>query len=135
MAKAGLPLATGLRAMQADLPSGRLSRAVDLLVGSIEAGMPVDVALGRAAAWLPAHLRGMLAAGVHSGRLAEVLQESLAYEQLQAESRRRMSSVMAYPMVVLTVFLAWFAFVLFALMPNLIQIYDDFGILLADLEH
>jgi type IV pilus assembly protein PilC len=128
MAKAGLPLATGLRAMQADLPSGRLSRAVDLLVSSIEAGTPVDIALSRAAAWLPAHLRGMLAAGVHSGRLAEVLQESLTYEQLQAESRRRMSWLIAYPMVVFTVFLGWSAFVLLVLVPNFTEIFYDFGI-------
>ena len=50
-------------------------------------------------------LRGMLAAGVHSGRLAEVLQESLAYEQLKAETGRRVKSVMAYPLVVLGVLL------------------------------
>jgi general secretion pathway protein F len=130
LAKAGLPLAAGLRAMQADLPSGRLSKAVHLLAGWLEAGVPVDQALAQAAAWLPGHIRGMLAAGVHSGRLPEVLQESLAYEQLQAESRRRMSAVMAYPLIVFTVFLGWLAFVLCLLMPSMSQVYDDFGVYL-----
>lgn len=128
LAKAGLPLAAGLRAMQADLPGGRLSKAVDMLVGWVEAGTPVDVALGRTAAWLPPHLRGMLAAGVHSGRMAAVLQESLAYEQLQAESGRRMASVMAYPVMIFTLFLAWVAFVLFAVVPQFVEVFNDFGV-------
>ena len=126
--KAGLPLAAGLRAMQADLPRGKFSKAVGVLAAEIEGGTPLDVALTEAAVWLPAHLRGMLAAGVHSGRLAEVLQESLAYEQLKAETGRRVKSVMAYPLVVLGVLLAWFVFVFCVLIPPLGEIYDDFGV-------
>jgi type II secretory pathway component PulF len=117
-----------LRAMQSDLPRGRLSRAIDVLASSLEAGKPTATAMAQAAGWLPAHVRGMLAAGVHSGRLAEVLEESLAQEQLRAESRRRMISVMAYPMFVLTLFLGWMAFVLIVLMPSMNDIYTGFQI-------
>ncbi|HEY1785206.1 MAG TPA: type II secretion system F family protein [Pirellulales bacterium] len=126
--KAGLPLAAGLRAMQSDLPRGKFSNAVGILADEIEGGAPLDVALTEAAVWLPAHLRGMLAAGVRSGRLAEVLQESLAYEQLKAETGRRIKSILAYPLVVLAVLLAWLVFVFCVLIPPLAGIYADFGV-------
>jgi type II secretory pathway component PulF len=126
--KAGLPLAAGLRAMQADLPRGKFSKAVGVLAGEIEGGTPLDIALTEAAVWLPVHLRGMLAAGVRSGRLAEVLQESLAYEQLKAETGRRIKSIVAYPFILLVVFLAWMLFVFCVLLPPMSESFVDFGV-------
>jgi len=126
--KAGLPLSAGLRAMQADLPRGKYSKAVGILAGELEGGTPLDIALTETTVWLPAHLRGMLAAGVRSGRLAEVLQESLAYEQLKAETGRRIKSIVAYPLILLAFFLAWMLFVVYGLAPNFATIYDDFGV-------
>ncbi len=131
--KTGLPLAAGLRAMQADLPRGRFSKAVGVLAERVEAGAPVDEALSTAAARLPNHVRGMLAAGIHSGRLAEVLQESLAQEQLKAETGRRIKSAIAYPLIIVTLFLAWLVFVFFGLMPSLTETYNDFDIQLPPL--
>ncbi|HEX4143217.1 MAG TPA: type II secretion system F family protein [Pirellulales bacterium] len=124
--KAGLPLAAGLRAMQADLPRGKFARAVGVLAEEFEAGTPLDVALTETTVWLPTHLRGMLAAGVRSGRLAAVLQESLAYEQLRAETGQRLKSIMAYPVILLVVLAAWLLFVL-CVVPPLMTSFDGFS--------
>ncbi len=114
--------------MQAELPRGRFRRAVDVLAARLECGTPPDKVLAAAAARLPAHVRGMLAAGAGSGRLFEVLQECLELEQLQSDIRRRILSALAYPLVVLSLAAAWVAFVLGWVVPTMVTIYTDFEI-------
>ena len=87
-----------------------------------------DTVLAAAAARLPAHVRGMLAAGTGSGRLFEVLQECLELEQLQTDIRRRILAALAYPLIVLSMAAAWVAFVLGWLVPMMKTIYDDFQV-------
>ncbi len=128
LAKAGLPLAAGLRAMEAELPRGKFSTAVQSLATRLEAGAPADSALTAAAARLPAHVRGMLAAGVRSDRLAEVLQECLEHQQMQADLRRRVWSALAYPLVMLALTLSWLIFIAWFLVPPMAKIYDDFEV-------
>jgi general secretion pathway protein F len=128
LAKAGLPLAAGLRAMQAELPWGRFSSVVQTLASRLESGAPADSALAAAALRLPSHVRGMLAAGIHSGRLAEVLQECLEHQQMQTDLRRRIWSAIAYPLVVLAITAGWLAFVFGLIVPPMVQIFEDFEV-------
>ena len=55
----------------------------------------------RKEARLPVHLRGLMLAGVRSGRLAEVLEEYVDLQHSQAELRRRVWIALAYPFVLL----------------------------------
>ncbi|HTU27326.1 MAG TPA: type II secretion system F family protein [Pirellulales bacterium] len=125
--KAGLPLAAGLRAIGAEMPSGKYARAIDVLARDLENGAPLDAALTESAAWMPEHLRAMLAAGARAGRLGEVLEESLAIEQFKADTKRRIRAVVAYPLLIVAALLAWSLFVLLMLLPPMRQIYEDFG--------
>ena len=45
LAKSGLPLDGGLRAIAKDLPAGQLSRAIGRLAAQLEAGQPLDLAV------------------------------------------------------------------------------------------
>ena len=75
LTKAGLPLAGGLRALAGELPRGRLARAVARLAAILQEGTPLDEALARPEVRLPAHVRGLIMAGVRSGRLPRMLEE------------------------------------------------------------
>src|SRR4051794_1551438 len=75
LARAGLPLASSLAALAEELPRGRLRRAMVDLARGLEAGRPVGEALDDPSGRIPPHVRGLVAAGVRSGRLGEILGE------------------------------------------------------------
>ena len=78
LAKSGLPLDGGLRAIAKDLPPGRLSRALDGLAAQLEAGQPLPSAIESFGKRLPPHLRELMIAGARSGNLAQTLDQVLA---------------------------------------------------------
>src|SRR5262245_32384979 len=73
LARAGLPLATSLAALAEELPRGRLRRAMAALAQGLEAGRPLQEAIDDQKGRIPPHLRGLVAAGMRSGRLGDVL--------------------------------------------------------------
>ena len=77
---------------------------------------------------IPPHLRGLVAAGVRSGRLGEVLGEFSQYAATGIELRRRLWLNLAYPTLSLLVTLVVFAFVGIVVVPQFEAIFADFGI-------
>jgi type II secretory pathway component PulF len=128
LARAGLPLASSLAALAEELPRGRLRRAMVDLARGLEAGQPVGEVLGDQAGRIPPHLRGLVAAGVRSGRLGEVLAEFSQYATTGVELRRRLRLNLAYPVLSLLVTLLVFAFVSISVIPQFEAIFRDFGI-------
>jgi type II secretory pathway component PulF len=110
LTKAGLPLGAGLRALAEELPGWRLPRVLDALADRLDAGDDLVDALESQGQNLPLHLRGLMVAGVRSGRLAEVLEEFVDMQRSQAELRRRVWLGLAYPFILL-VFMAALAMV------------------------
>ena len=101
LTKAGLPLGPGLRALADELPGQRLSGVLDNLVNRLDAGDDLVVALESQGQRFPSHLRGLVLAGVRSGRLAEVLEEFVDLQRSQSELRRRVLLSLAYPFILL----------------------------------
>jgi type II secretory pathway component PulF len=128
LARAGLPLAPGLAALAEELPRGRLRRAMVDLARGLEAGRPVGEALEDQGRRIPPHLRGLVAAGLRSGRLGEVLGEFSQYATTGVELRRRLRLNLAYPAFSLLITLAVFSFVGIAVVPQFEAIFRDFGI-------
>jgi type II secretory pathway component PulF len=133
LARAGLPLGPSLAAMAEELPRGRLRRAMLALARGLEAGEPVDKALEGQGGRIPAHLRGLVAAGVRCGRLGEVLGEFSQYAATGLELRRRLRLNLAYPAFSLLITLGVFWFVSVAVVPKFEAIFADFGIPLPGL--
>jgi type II secretory pathway component PulF len=80
LAKSGLPLGGGLRAIAQDLPPGRLSRAVDRLAAQLETGHSLPAAIESFGSRLPPHMRELMVAGARSGNLAQTLDQVLWQE-------------------------------------------------------
>ncbi len=75
LTKIGLPLPAGLRTLAEEWPGRRLRPVILTLADRLEQGVSLEDALTAPGTRLPAHLRGVIIAGVRSGRLAEALEQ------------------------------------------------------------
>src|SRR5262245_39050214 len=73
LAAAGIPLSDGLYAAAEELPR-RQSAALRQLAAAIDAGQTLDQAVVTLQTRLPAHVRGLILAGLRSGQLGLVLE-------------------------------------------------------------
>ena len=126
--RAGLPLPGGLRAMAEELPGGRLRAVLVDLAVLLEQGTPLNQALDQLGPQLPDHLRGLVRAGLRSGRLGEVLAQYVRYHSLAHQLRRKTASSLAYPAALGIVFLSVFGFMIVGIVPKFKKIFMDFGI-------
>jgi type II secretory pathway component PulF len=133
LARAGLPLGDGLRALAAET-SGRSLREVLLdLAERIDAGVELGAAFEAQGRRLPAYLRGLVAAGLRTGRLAETLEEYVDLRRGRAELRYRLWQSLAYPLVLL-VGLALLALVArYLIVEYFMKLFSDFRTALPDL--
>lgn len=127
LAKAGLPLGPGLRALADELPGLRLPRVLRQLADRIDAGDDLVNAFESQGCVLPPHLRGLILAGVQSGRLSEVLEEYVDLRQSQAELRRRICTSLAYPFVLLLCMTLLCTLATICLVDQFTCIFKDFG--------
>ena len=125
LAEAGLPLHEGLRALAEDGSKGKIRDVLLELAEQIESGTPIDQAIEAQGDVLPEGLRGLVIAGVRSGRLAEVLEQFAAGGRDRAELRRRLWGVFAYPIVLMMALAATFIFLDIAVVPSVLEFNAD----------
>jgi type II secretory pathway component PulF len=126
MARAGLPLDQGLAAMAREMGKGRLQRVTADIAADLRAGHTLPEALDRQAGRVPPFYAGLVAAGVRSGRISEVLATLTVYARSLADLRATVVSAMIYPAVVLVFGLALFGFLSFFIIPQFQVIFRDF---------
>lgn len=132
VSRAGLPLSSGLRAMVEEMPAGflgcnRLAGVLEAIAGQLEAGVSLEAAIGSQSPRFPAHVYGLLLAGIHSGRMAEVLEEFAAIRRQQAELTRRVRTILAYPALLMIVVALLSLLFVWGIIPQFARLYDDFG--------
>jgi general secretion pathway protein F len=130
LAKSGLPLDGGLRAIAKDLPAGQLSRAIGRLAAQLEAGQPLSLAIESFGTRLPPHLRELMVAGARSGNLAQTLDKVLAQESQVDDLGRQLRQAIAYPTILLLFLAAWMLFVSLLVLPqiDILNLDDDIGL-------
>jgi general secretion pathway protein F len=128
LTRAGLPLSQGLTALAAELPRGRLRRSMNELAATLEAGVPLDQAVAEHGKRIPPHLRGLVIAGVRSGRLGDLLSRFSAYARIGTELKRALWLSLAYPTLTLGAAGALLAFICALVVGQFESIYRDFGI-------
>ncbi len=126
LAKSGLPLDGGLRAIAEDLPRGRLSRAIGRLAAQLKAGQSLPSAIESFGSRLPPHLRELMIAGARSGNLAQTLDQVLAQEGQADDLRRQFRQAIGYPMILLVFLTAWLSFAALWLIPQMESLESDF---------
>ena len=128
LAKAGLPLPSGLRALGQELSSGPLRGMLNSVANRVESGESIDEALTAEGPRFPAPLRGLIAAGVRSGRLAEALGRFLDLHDRGDSLRRQLKFSMIYPVILLTASFTMFIFVAVITAQGFSTIFADFGV-------
>jgi type II secretory pathway component PulF len=125
---AGLPLANGLQALGEELPRGRLRRSMNELAATLESGVTLDEALLEQKDRIPPHLRGLVIAGLKSGRLGDTLSRFSEYVAIGTELERRLWLNLAYPILTVGAAMSLFFFVCVILVSKFELIYRDFNI-------
>ena len=94
---AGLPLASGLSSLSAEIPDIATRKALLRLATRLESGATLEEALADDQVGVPGHLRALLLAGLHSGRLPEVLSKIAGEAGIGGQIRRRFWISLIYP--------------------------------------
>ncbi|MEM1445520.1 MAG: type II secretion system F family protein [Planctomycetota bacterium] len=127
LTSAGMPVASGLRLIAADIRRGRLSRSIEAVAGELEQGAGLGEAFDRHRGAFPPLYAQLIEVGVQTGRLPGVLLN--LGEHLARVNRLRIAlwRAVAYPMTVLAmlllVILGWAVWIA----PHFDEIYQDFG--------
>jgi type II secretory pathway component PulF len=128
LTRMGVPLASGLAALGAELPRGGLQRTLDTLARKLTQGATLDEAIAAVGDAVPAHLRGLVLAGQRTGRMGEILGSFAGYARIGAEVRRRLWLSLAYPAVSILFATALLLGVLLVIVGGFERIFEDFGI-------
>jgi type II secretory pathway component PulF len=133
LANSGLPLEGGLRALADEVGRPRLAAVLRRLAARLEKGEPLEKAIAAPGCRLPIVLRGLIVAGVHSGRLPEVLDQFAALTRRRQDLRQRMLLTFAYPVVLLGISAMLLIFFRMYVTDGFAQIFRDFGTKLPNL--
>jgi type II secretory pathway component PulF len=123
MARAGLPLDQGLAALAREMGRGRLRQVTKRLADDLGAGFTLPQALERQQGRVPAYYAALLAAGIRSGRIAEVLATLTLYARSLADFRSALISALVYPAVVLVLGLAVLVLVATLILPEFVDVF------------
>jgi general secretion pathway protein F len=128
LAKARLPLASGLVALGEELPRGRLRRSMNELARTLEKGVPLEQAVESQQGKIPPHLRGLVIAGIRSGDVGDVLSRFTEYVSVGTELKRRLWLSLAYPVLTVSIAFLLFVLVCVVVVGQFETLYRDFGI-------
>lgn len=133
VAAAELPLAAGLHAYSQEVPSPRMRSALRRLSHDLDAGTSLTEALDRQGRALPPYLRGLIAAGVQSGRFGEVVEQHLLCVRRTRDIRARVWLTLCYPFLLLLASVVLVYLLLVWPVPAFRTVFEDFGVSLPAL--
>jgi type II secretory pathway component PulF len=126
MARAGLPLDQGLAALASEMGKGRLQQVTAAIATDLQAGQTLPEALKRQGDRVPSFYAGLVAAGIRTGRIDEVLASLTAYARNIAQMRTIVLDAFFYPGVVLAFAGILFGFCCVFVLPQFDLIFRDF---------
>jgi general secretion pathway protein F len=133
MARAGLPLDQGLAALAREMGRGRLQKVTQKLADDLKAGFTLPQALERQEGRVPPYYAALLAAGIRSGRIGEVLGTLTLYARSIADFRATVLSALLYPAVVLVLGIGLLVFVSVHVLPMYVGVFDQMKLTLPRL--
>jgi type II secretory pathway component PulF len=128
MARAGLPLDQGMAALAKEMRRGRLQRVTADIAADLRRGSTLPEAMARQAGRVPRFYAGLVAAGVRSGRISDVLATLTVYARTLADLRSLIVGALFYPAMVTLLAFTLFGFVFFYLIPQYEEIFNSFRI-------
>jgi type II secretory pathway component PulF len=133
LAASGLPLEGGLRALAEEVGRSRLAQVLSNLAARLERGEPLANAIDAPDCRLPAVLRGLILAGIQSGRLPEVLDQFATLDRRRNDLQHRLFLTFAYPAILLTIMAVLLVLFRIYVVDEFRKIFMDFGMKLPAL--
>ncbi len=127
LVSAGLPLVSALNALADQTDSQVLRRIVVDIREDVEEGSSLAKALGKFPKSFPRLYINLVAAGEASGNLDRVLTNLADYLERQVELRRKVSSALLYPILMLFVCSAVIIALLVFVIPKIVEIFKKQG--------
>jgi general secretion pathway protein F len=128
LSSAELPLAEGLRAAAAESTNARVSRALLSIAVDVERGYALESVMSERGEYLPAHVRGLIAAAARSRQLGLALDELVEHHRASREIWGRIVGAIAYPLLVLGFSFFVFAFLPIFVIPQFAQMFREFDL-------
>lgn len=122
---AGIPIVKCFDIIGAQADDKVLKRAMEALSSDVQTGMPVSKSMEKQPAVFPEMLAKMVEVGEVTGEL-EIVMERMA-NQYESDSRiaKKVRGAMTYPLVLIVVALAACVFMLIAVVPQFVEIFDS----------
>lgn len=124
LAKAQLPLSSGLAVLADELPAGRLRRGMHGFARKLERGMGLEEVYASYGA--PTELRAIVRSGIRIGRVDDALAEYVAHRRNRSTARLRVFLALGYPLAMFAFALSIIAFFLLYLVPAFKRTLMDF---------
>lgn len=132
LAEAGVPLEKGLREVASDVSSRRLRSTLEQVADDISSGKSVDEALAAQPRRFPPMYRHLVAAGVQSGRLGQMLVSLNRHLLLRRETRHLVREALAYPLTVITLTVLIALGVLAFILPEYVAMFKEMEFALSE---
>ena len=124
---AGLPLAQSLHTVSEQTSNKKMKAVIDDIMTSVEGGSSLSDSFSKHPDVFDKVYLSLIAAGELSGTLDESLQRIAAQQEKDAAMMSKIKGALTYPVIVLVVILAVVAFMMFTVVPQVEQLYDDMG--------
>src|ERR1019366_861434 len=125
MARAGLPLDQGLSALASEMGRGKLRQVTQQLADDLRAGFSLPDALKRQEGRVPPYYAALLAAGIRSGKLGDVLGTLTFYARSIADFRDIIASSLVYPILISIIGFSLMMFVGYFILPGYAVVFRD----------
>jgi type IV pilus assembly protein PilC len=125
---AGLPVLRSLKILEGQMKPGVLKNALIDVVDDIEAGSTLSEAFAKHPKCFDRLYVNMVKAGEAGGALEVILQRLAQFKEKAQSLKRRVTSAMIYPIVVIMVATAILGFILYFIIPKFKKIFMDFGV-------
>ena len=123
--RSGIPMVSGLRALEEQTNNERLSAAIKAVGQDIDKGQSLSDALSRHKGIFSELYVGMVRAGELSGNLEEVLERLSGVLEFQMKTREMLKSAMRYPVFVVVTLAIAFVVLVNVVVPKFAPIFKS----------
>lgn len=128
LAKAGLPLDQGLASLAEEMRRGRMRTVTLNLAADLHHGLSLPEAMAKQEGSIPRYYGRVVAAGIRTGNVGEVLATLATYGRSLAEIRWSVVSAILYPTILFVISIGLMVFLCHFIMPQFESIFENFQI-------
>lgn len=123
---AGLPILRSLKILETQSKPGALKNCLMDVCDEIEGGATLSEAMGKSPKAFDRLYVNMIKAGEAGGALELILQRLAEFRERSESLKRKIKGALTYPVAVVLFAVVILAFIMIAIVPSFIKIFDDF---------